>query len=183
MPPAPPHAAGGRLQRMESLFQQAKDFVGLARQVDVRAIAAHRIAGEERVGAHLDHRAVPATVALGDHPRRLRVDHQNDIGVGKPGAGVGPGEQGIIGAQGDFGAPVFHQRDRPFAHQTIEARKAFRRSGAALGEDDGMSGAGYCFGRPGDVFPGRRIADRLLCRASLQRGFIDGKGFAQRFTR
>ena len=93
------------------------------------------------------------------------------------------GEQGIIGAQGNLGAPVFHQRDRPFAHQTIEARKAFRRSGAALGEDDRVSGAGDCLGCAGDIFPDWRIADRLLRRASLQRGLIDGKGFAQWLTR
>ncbi len=73
-----------------------------------------------------------------------------------------------MGAQGNLGAPVFHQRDRPFAHQTIEARKAFRRSGAALGEDDRVSGAGDCPGCAGDIFPDWRIADRLLRRASLQ---------------
>lgn len=89
--------AGG-LQRAQRLFQQAEDFIGLARQVDVRAIAAHRVAGEERIGAHLDHGAVLATVALGDHPWRLRVDHQNYIGVSEPDAGISPGEQGIIGA-------------------------------------------------------------------------------------
>ena len=116
-----------------------------------------------------------ATVALGDHPWCLRVDHQNHIGVSEPDAGISPGEQGIIGAQGNLGAPVFHQRDRPFAHQTIEARKAFRRSGAALGEDDRVSGAGDCLGCAGDIFPDWRIADRLLRRASLQRGLIDGK--------
>ncbi len=174
--------AGG-LQRAQRLFQQAEDFIGLARQVDVRAIAAHRVAGEERIGPHLDHGAVLATVALGDHPWCLRVDHQNHIGVSEPDAGISPGEQGIMGAQGNLGAPVFHQRDRPFAHQTIEARKAFRRSGAALGEDDRVSGAGDCLGCAGDIFPDWRIADRLLRRASLQRGLIDGKGFAQWLTR
>ncbi|MCS6037038.1 hypothetical protein LNQ52_15560 [Klebsiella pneumoniae subsp. pneumoniae] len=38
-------------------------------------------------------------------------------------------------------------------------------------------------GCAGDIFPDWRIADRLLRRASLQRGLIDGKGFAQWLTR
>ncbi len=111
------------------------------------------------------------------------VDHQNHIGVGEPDAGISPGEQWVIGAQGHLGTPVFHQWDRPFAHQAIKSRKATRRSGAALGEDDGMPGAGDCLGGPGDIFPDWRIADRLLRRTGLQCGLINSKGLAQWLAR
>ena len=137
---------GGAVLRLgtaaKRFAQEPQRRAGIALHQQVGLDLLERIAGDQRIGRDVDDLGVAPRTAGGGNPRDHAVEHDHDVGLLHPRAGLEAEMHGVVGRQVEVARLGLHDRDCEFVGELAELDHGRRVAPDGRGHDQREFGLG-----------------------------------------